>query len=727
MDEALKETRARRASGGMPAEVPCLMPSQELSRFDASSRRVPLDPRRARSPSWRRLLVLGTAVALAAYAFDEMRLALSVSALTIVSVCVLVLFAINFTWISIPFVTSVVGFVRVIGRRRREPSHAPLSTRTALLMPTFNEDGARVAAALDAMAHDLVARGEGHSFDVFWLSDSTNGDIALEEEEAVRTLRRRLGDGVGVYYRRRAENTAHKPGNIRDFCERWGSAYDHLVMLDADSLMDGGTIVGLARRMEADPDAGLIQTLPHLHRSVTLMGRAQQFAGRIYGALLGEGLAWWTESEAPFWGHNAIVRTEAFVSSAGLPVLPGAPPFGGAIRSHDFVEAALLRRSGWNVYIATDLDGSYEEAPSSIVDQATRDRRWCQGNLQHARILTAKGLHWVSRLQLGAGMMSYLASPFWLLFVLSALGLGVQYEFARQQYFGDVPSLFPLWPRIDPDRAVRLFVFTMGVLLGPKVLGWLSVMLRPRRLREHGGAVRLSLGVVLEVLLSASIAPILALIHCGLVADVLRGRDSGWRAQDREGVTVAWAEALRQHRWHAVAGVALGLVAYGISWQMLAWLTPAVAGMVLAGPLSKLVASRSAGLGLRRAGFLLTPEESRIPAISRSAEAVVPLYREAIRRTPDLAAVAADPALLERHLELTDRTPPRPSRTFDPVEAVAEKKIRVAQDVEEAVAIMTAEERGRVQAQRSLLLLLAARARSKGRWAGGVGPEQPTA
>jgi membrane glycosyltransferase len=253
------------------------------------------------------------------------------------------------------------------------------------------------------------------------------------------------------------------------------------------------------------------------------------------------------------------------------------------------------------------------------------------------------------------------------------------------------------------------------------------VMLRPRRLREHGGAVRLSLGVVLEVLLSASIAPILALIHCGLVADVLRGRDSGWRAQDREGVTVAWAEALRQHRWHAVAGVALGLVAYGISWQMLAWLTPAVAGMVLAGPLSKLVASRSAGLGLRRAGFLLTPEESRIPAISRSAEAVVPLYREAIRRTPDLAAVAADPALLERHLELTDRTPPRPIRTFDPVEAVAEKKIRVAQDVEEAVAIMTAEERGRVQAQRSLLLLLAARARSKGRWAGGVGPEQPTA
>jgi membrane glycosyltransferase len=714
MDKALKNLGDRivpveREPGGMPPEAPCAMPAQPLSRFDEASRRAPLDRRRARSPRWRRLLVLGTAAVLAALAINEMRLALSVGHLTVVAVAVLVLFAINFAWISLPFVGAIVGFARVVGRRRAgPPAHAALSSRTALLMPTFNEDPVRVGAAIDAMARDLVAQGEGRSFDVFLLSDSTEGDTALAEEEAVRTMRRRLGDDIRVFYRRRAENTAHKPGNIRDFCERWGGAYDHLLMLDADSLMDGATIVRLVRRMEEDPDAGLIQTLPHLHRAATLLGRVQQFAGRVYGSLMGEGLAWWTGREATFWGHNAVVRTKAFMASAGLPVLPGKPPFGGAIRSHDFVEAALLRRCGWSVSIAADLEGSYEEGPSSLIDQAIRDRRWCQGNLQHARIVMAKGLHWVSRLHLIAGMMSYLSALFWLLFVLSALALGVQYEFARQHYFAHTPTLFPLWPRIDPTRAIRLFLVTMGVLFGPKLLGWLSVVVRPRRLREYGGLLPFSLGFLLETLVSALIAPILALIHCGLVADILRGRDSGWRAQRREGGSVSWRVALRSHRWHALAGIALALVAYEISWQMLAWLTPAVAGMVLAGPLSKLVASASAGRCVRRMGLLRTPEETRAPSIAVAAEATVPLYREALGRTPGLADVVGDADLLERHLALTDRVPARASSAFDAVEAVAEKKIRVARNVEEAVATLTPEERGRVQALPSLLVLLSA-------------------
>jgi membrane glycosyltransferase len=714
MDEALTKIADRGASSsegvlrGMPPEAPGLMPPQALARFDgAASRRAPRRPGGARSARWRRLLVLGTAAALAGFAIDEMRLALAVGQPSAIAIAVLVLFAINVTWISLPFVASVVGFVRAVGRRRGAPEEgAPLSSRTALLMPTHNEDPARVAAALDAMASDLVLLGEGRSFDVFLLSDSTHGDVALREQEVVWTLRCRLGGAIGVYYRRRAENTARKPGNIRDFCERWGSAYDHLLVLDADSLMDGGTIVRLARRMEADPDAGVIQTIPRLHRGTTLLARLQQFAGRVYGTLLGEGFAWWAGSEATFWGHNAILRTEAFMASAGLPVLPGEPPLGGPILSHDFVEAALIRRRGWKVSIAHDLEGSYEECPPSLVDQAIRDRRWCQGNLQHVRVLRARGLHWVSRLHLVAGIMSYLASPFWLLFVLSALALGVQYEFARQQYFAHTPSLFPLWPRIDPARAIRLFGLTMGILLGPKVLGLLSIVLRPRRLRESGGLVRLVLGFALEALLSALIAPVQALIHCGLVADVVRGRDSGWRVQRREGERVTWGAVLRGHRWHALAGVALALVAAAISGQMLAWLAPAVVGMALAAPLSKLVASPGVGRLVQRLGLLRTPEEVRVPAIVRAAEAALPVYRDAIARTPDLADVVGDAALLERHLALTDRTLPRPRGRFDATEALAEKKIRDAYSAEEAIATLSAEERARVQASPQLLGLL---------------------
>ncbi len=683
------------------------MPSQPLVEFDRSSRRTPIDPARVRSPAWRRGLVFGGSLALAAYAVEEMGRALAVGHLSAVGVAVLVLFAMNFTWISLPLVSSIVGFVRSVLRRRTPvPTGRPLATRTALVMPTHNEDPGRVAAALEAMARDVVAQGEGRAFDVVLLSDTTRADTALVEEEAVRTLRRRLGETIRVYYRRRARNVAHKPGNIRDFCERWGGAYDHLVILDADSLMSGATLVALARRMEDDPDAGLIQTLPRLHRGTSLLARVQQFAGSVYGALLGEGLAWWTVREGNFWGHNAILRTNAFLQCAGLPVLPGEPPFGGPILSHDFVEAALLRRGGWSVSIASDLEGSYEEGPSSVVDVAIRDRRWCQGNLQHARILAAKGLHWVSRLHLVAGIMSYVASPIWLLFVISALALGVQYESARQQYFSHVPTLFPLWPRIDPQRAIRLFALTMAVLFGPKVLGWLSVIVRPRRLREHGGVVRVTLGFALEAVVSALVAPVQALIHCGIVADVLRGRSSGWSAQRREGAGLPWSVAVRVHLWHAMAGVVLGLVAASISWAMLAWLAPAVVAMLLAAPLSKLVSSNAAGRAIGRTGLLRTPEETRTPAITRSVELLLPVYRAALAETPDLADLVSDPLLLEQHLALVDPAPPRVSGMFDAVEAVAEKKIRDAWTVAEAITLLAPEEQARVLARPPLLRLL---------------------
>jgi membrane glycosyltransferase len=713
MDEALKDRNDMiapgRALGGMPPEAPSPMPPQLLARFDEASRRKPSRPW-GRSLRWRRVLVLGASALLAGLAIHEMWLALTVGQhFTVVQGLVLALFAINITWISLPFVVAIVGLVRVVGRGDVQPSGRALSSRTALLMPTHNEDPARVAASLDAMAHDLVARGEGHSFDLFLLSDTTHGDLALAEEEAVWTLRRRLADRMRVYYRRRTDNTAHKPGNIRDFCERWGSAYDHLLMLDADSLMDGSTLVGLAQRMEADPDAGLIQTLPSLHRGTTLLGRVQQFAGKLYGSLLGTGLAWWTGKEANFWGHNAIVRTQALMASAGLPVLPGEPPLGGPILSHDFVEAALLRRAGWSVSIADDLTGSYEECPSSIVDLAIRDRRWCQGNLQHARVLTAKGLHWVSRLHLVAGILSYVSSPLWLLFVVAALALGAQYEFARQDYFAHTSTLFPLWPRIDPVRAVRLFGITLGILFGPKLFGLLSVVVSPRRLRESGGLLLLSLGFVLELVVSALIAPIQALIHCGLVADVLRGKSSGWRPQRRDDDGLPWSQVLYRHRWHMAAGVALAAVAFGISWQMLAWLAPAVAGMLLAAPLSMLTASAGVGRLVKRMGLLRTPEETEVPAIARAADAAIPIYREALARTPALVDVVRDATLLERHLALTDRAPPRPGWDVDAVEAAAEKKIRDACGLEEAVARLSPQERARVQALPALLRLLSLR------------------
>jgi membrane glycosyltransferase len=677
----------------------------------------PVHPQGRWAPALRRALVFGGAALLAGICINEMRLVLNVDGLTALEDVVLVLFAINTLWIALPVPTAIVGFLRLVLGRRRAAGTGPLVGRTALVMPLYNEEPAGAAAALEAMVREIVRLGEGRAFDLFILSDTTNGETALREEEVVWTLRQRIGDGMAIYYRRRQRNTAHKSGNIREFCQRWGRAYDHMLILDADSLMEGETMIELARRMEQDPDAGLIQTVPRLHGGRTLVARMQQFAGRVYGPVLASGLAWWTGREGNFWGHNAIIRIQAFMDAAGLPELPGRPPFGGPILSHDFVEAALLRRAGWSVIIADDLPGSYEASPATLVDLAIRDRRWCQGNLQHVRVLGARGLHWVSRFHLLTGIFAFLSSPLWLLFILAALGLGVQNEFARPEYFTRSITLFPIWPHIDPVRAFRTFLISLAILGVPRILGILAFLACGSRTssassgRRHGrsgviGGLLLPLSVALEVLVSALLAPIMMLIHCGLVANILAGRDSGWSPQRRGDQTLPWAEVAYRHRWHVVAGLLLGFAGWSISWQMVAWLSPAAVGMVAAVPLSLVTGSPRVGGWPGRWRLLQTPEEVDPPAVRQQMLAVHATYEEVVARTPDLVAIAADAAKLERHLALTDRDQPRDPAAIDAVEATADLKIRSAPSLEDAVAGLTPRERAQVQSVPELLVAL---------------------
>lgn len=707
----------------LPPERRGSMPPQSFAAFDRAGRRQPADALARLRGALRRCLVFGAAAVLAAAAIHEMFLVLKVGGLTVLEMVVLALFALNITWISLPAVTGWVGLVRLLLRRKRPWHSRPLRSRTALLMPLYNEDSARAGAALDAMATQLIEGGEGQSFDIFILSDSTDGDTALAEEEVFTTLRQKLGRRIGLYYRRRLRNTAHKSGNVAEFCVRWGAAYDHLIVLDADSLMDGDTIVELARRMEDDPDAGLIQTVPRLHEGKTPIAQLQQFAGAVYGPVLAAGLAWWTGREGNYWGHNAILRCRAFMACAGLPELEGKPPFGGVVLSHDFVEAALLRRAGWSVLIADDLEGSYESSPPTLIDVSVRDRRWCQGNLQHARIVTARGLHWVSRFHLLNGMMTFLSSPLWLLFLAATLALGVQDLFAKPEYFTRGYTLFPLWPHLDPVRALHLFFVTLAILLAPKVLGLLHFVASPRRLRGAGLLLPLSVGV--ELCLSALFAPILMLIHCGFIAAILGGRDSGWKPQRRGDDRLPLAQVVYRHRWHGVAGIALAIAARSISWAMLAWLTPAVAGMILAVPLSLLSGSPMLGACFANLGLLRTPLEANPPEVRRRMEEVLPFYRRTVAQAADLADMVADRPRLLRHLAMIDQVPRRFEHPIDALEATADLKVRAARTIDDAVSGLTAQERAFVQSTPDLLLQLATLPRRQPTFADAVDHRRP--
>lgn len=678
-------------------------------------------PRAARRPGGRRpglaagtvlarLYVFLTTLALSGFGVREMYAVVEVGGLTVLEGLFLVLFALSFVWIAFSGASASLGFLSVLFRRRRRPVAAPseLDSTTAILMPVYNESPARVAAALEAMSQSLHRLGAGPRFDFFILSDTADPDIWVAEEIAFESLRARLPEGQRVYYRHRASNVGRKAGNIADFVRRWGAGYDHLIVLDADSVMDGETIVELARRMERDADAGIIQTMPAVINGKSLYGRLQQFAGAVYGPIFAAGLAAWHGNESNYWGHNAIIRTRAFADHCALPEVPGRPPWGGHVLSHDFIEAAFMRRAGWAVRMAPELGGSYEQGPPSLIDNAERDRRWCQGNLQHGRFLFAPGLHWMSRLHLAGGIMSYLSAPIWLALVVVGVLLSMQAHFIRPEYFTQEFTLFPAWPRFDAERALTLLLISLGVLLLPKLFGLAAALIRGWLGRGYGYLPGLAASTLAETLLSALYAPVLLWMQSSALISILSGRDGGWRPQRRDDGRLPADEVGRRHRGHMLAAVAIVILCALVSPVLLAWLAPTLVGLLLAIPLSLASGSDAIGRALARVWLLAVPAERRPPPVAaRLAEILAERPGAAPGADGGLRRVANEPRLRALHLTHLALSLSAEGRPLDTATALAEAKIRRARGRDEALAWLAPEEQFAVLSDPDLLSLLA--------------------
>jgi membrane glycosyltransferase len=563
-----------------------------------------------------------------------------------------------------------------------------IETRAALLLPTYNEEPDRVFSRVQAVYESVAATGQSACFDVFILSDTTDPDIFIAEETAFLALRERLGGQARIYYRHRAKNEAKKAGNIAEWLQRFGDNYEHMIVLDADSLMTGDTLVRLAGALEHHPGVGLIQTFPVMVNATTTFARVQQFAGRLYGPLIAYGLAWWHGADGNYWGHNAIIRVRAFAQCAGLPALSGPRPIGGHILSHDFVEAALMRRGGWAVVMAPALGGSYEESPPSLTEYAARDRRWCQGNLQHMGVLPARGLHWVTRLHLATGIGAYVAAPLWLSFLFVGILISLQAQFIRPEYFPKTFTLYPQWPAQDPVRAAYVFAGTMALLLLPKLVGYLAMLPDRAARRGFGGAIRAFLSMLTETLISGLIAPIMMLIQSASVMAILSGRDSGWQAQRRDDGTLPLRAVMRRYGWHTVFGLLLALAAYEVSYSLFAWMTPVIVGLILAVPLAQWTANAETGRRLRRIKLLLTPEESRPPEILQRANQLVAGFPGSDQR-PALERLFADPALLAAHRAMLPQTPARKPGEIDVARVVAFAKLEDCTSLQQAIALLT--------------------------------------
>lgn len=505
-----------------------------------------------------------------------------------------------------------------------------LAKRYAVVMPVYNEDSARFCARIEAIHRSLEGTGHLDSFDFFLLSDTRDPDLWILEEVAWTNLCRRL-DGFGrIYYRRRKINSNRKAGNIGDFVRTWGGSYEAMVVLDADSLMDGADIVKMTRTMEASPRLGILQTPPRLIRGTSVFTRLQQFAMRIYGPLFIRGLNFWQLGGGSYWGHNALIRLKPFSEFCELPDLPGREPFGGKILSHDFVEAALMVKEGWEVWLAWDIPGTYEEAPPTLIDHLKRDRRWCQGNLQHLWLIFARKLPATVRTHLFMGIMAYLGSPLWFLFLAAGTWIAWDREVSGLSAL-PFDGLTSHWLGINAmEQSLILAGCVFVMLFLPKLLGVAGVLLSSNRRREFGGGGAVLVGAALETLMSILLAPCVMLSHTFMVAGIVAGRSVGWNTQNRETDGTAWGDASRFHAMHTLIGIAWAFVAWRVGPVFLAWMSPILLGLVLSIPISTLSSRARLGHALARRRVLATPEEIDPPEVIRLA---------------DESLSAADPAL----------------------------------------------------------------------------------
>ncbi len=533
-------------------------------------------------------------------------------------IVILLLFLPTFGWISIPFWNAVIGFLLALARRdpltlareRSTEGRGPrIRSRTALVMPARNEDPARVFGGLTATLLSLEETGQAERFDLYLLSDSTDPETIRAEERGWAELLAKTRQPERLRYRRRETNAGRKPGNLADFCERWGDLYEFMIVLDADSVMTGQAILELVAIMEANPRAGIVQTVPVPALQETLFGRVLQFAAALHTPLQATGQSFWHGDAGNYWGHNAILRLRPFIEHGRLPVLRGRPPLGGPVLSHDFVEAAFLRRAGWAVYLASWIRGSHEEVPGNVPDFAARDRRWAQGSLQHLRLLGARGLHTLSRLHFLLGAMGHVASLLWLLILLSATGYVALAEAGRAAALTRPEPLLSAWAGSLGGPPLSLLAVTAVLLFLPKALALLIALLREREL--YGGGGRLLASWFLELLFAVIFAPLMMLYHTRFIGSILLGRDVPWDGRTRGGGEVAWRRAAREASWITGTGIVWAAVTLAVSTSFFLWLTPIFAGLLFALPLIRWTGSRQLGRLAREAGLWLVPSESR--------------------------------------------------------------------------------------------------------------------
>lgn len=564
---------------------------------------------------WRRAFVLAVNVVTLGMIAAGVSMVLGNNGWTVAEAIILGCVLLSAPWTVLGFWNAAIGSYLIAFKRDpvREVAEfwsphldeRPISSPTAVTMTIRNEDPERAFARLLAIRQSLDQTGAGDRFDVFVLSDTDEADVARREEELFAEFERELAGQGKAHYRRREDRTGYKAGNVWDFVERWGSNYDFMVPLDADSAMSGQAIKKLIAAMEVNPRIGILQSLVVGAPSQSAFARLFQFGMRHGMRSFTLGSAWWQGDCGPFWGHNAVIRVRPFRSHCELPVLPGKAPLGGHLLSHDQVEAVMMRRGGYDVRVVPVESESFEENPVTLIDYMQRDQRWCNGNMQYWSLFGMKGLPVVSRAQIVQAFMMYLASPAWMTMVAMAIYV----------------TLYEQTGAFNHELALGLFAAMMFMSLAPKIAGGLFVFFNRKDVARYGGRMKFGGAMLLEILFSMLIAPIVAFRISVFLVGLVFGQKISWGGQSRDAYRVAFGDAVANFWAPTAFGAIITYLLAVNAPAALPWALPVVAGLLLSIPIAMLTSTRFLGSMFVGHGLAAVPEEISKPALLQAIDA----------------------------------------------------------------------------------------------------------
>jgi membrane glycosyltransferase len=488
----------------------------------------------------------------------------------------------------------------------------PITASTAILLCIRNEAPGPLMAPLQATMAGLVDAGVADHFHVYVLSDTSDPSIASAEETGFRALAATFAGRIGLTYRRRDHNAGFKAGNIRDFCDRWGERYDLAIPLDADSVMPASAMVRMVRIMQAAPRLGILQGLVIGLPTQSAFARLFQFGMRLGMRSYTFGAAWWQGDCGPYWGHNAVLRLKPFAALCELPVLEGKGPLAGCVLSHDQLEAVLMRRGGYEVRVLPEETLGFEQNPPTLMEFIQRDLRWCQGNLQYARLLALPGLRPISRTQLALAISMFVGSPGWMVLLVAIT--------AFITVAGDPGEV------LRADAAGWCFALMLLMWHAPKIATMIDVLARRDLRRAFGGTISLLAGAAVEFAFSLLLLPILWFEHTRFMVGLLSGRSVGWPPQTREIHALPWRLAVRRLWPQTLLGIAVLAALAGRAPTAIPAASIVAGGLAFAIPLAVLTALPTFGRALARFGIGRLPEEI---SLSEELNGIAPDARQA--------------------------------------------------------------------------------------------------